>query len=214
MSVALDTQQYTSNSGNSPFSISHTCSGSDRYLLVHIATGQNVSGVTYNGVAMTKLSEIHLTALVDIRLQVWGLKNPASGTHNVTVTPSGAPDSQRVNVSSWTGVDQTIPTGTVVTDTQDAQNGSITSVALTTSANDMGVDAMMTYSRTVSPGGTQNALTGSGSATPTLAGSYKSGVNVTLTESFSSNQIRCAIGVPLKAVASDANNGAGFFGMM
>lgn len=212
MSVAFDTQTYVDHTGNTAWNQAHTCTGSDLYLLVAIACSASNSGVTYNSVAMGLLGSFTFVNLVSMRFEVWGLVAPASGAHNVTITPTGAPEDFRVSITSWTGVHQSTPP-TVVSDDHDAQDGSSTSVNLTSgTADDMSVDFICTYSRAVSPGASQTALTGSGSAIPTLAGSYWAGAH-TMTESFSGNQIRSAKGILLPAAGGPpaGNNGGMFF---
>jgi len=69
---------------------SHTCSGSNRLLVVAVAVQGNnpVTGVTYGGVALTQ--ELNLTgANANAQASLWRLVNPAAGTANiiVSVTP-------------------------------------------------------------------------------------------------------------------------------
>lgn len=66
---------------------SHTCAGgADSILLVVVRddTAVNNTAVTYNGVAMSLLTEVFITP--GFRYTVWALANPAAGAHNVAVT--------------------------------------------------------------------------------------------------------------------------------
>ena len=118
MAIAFDA---ASNSGfqttTTPYSWSHTCTGSNRLLTVGIAgwvAGVTVTGITYNGVALTKIrSDLHSNTL--FRSEMWALVNPASGSNTITVTWSGAPNDSLASAISLTGVDQTTP--------NDADNG-------------------------------------------------------------------------------------------
>lgn len=84
---------------------SHTCAGSDRVLRVGVrstaATSDNVTGVTYNGVAMTLIQRIQGDT-VRRALTLWELVNPDVGTHDVVV--SGTSDVIMAESASYTGV--------------------------------------------------------------------------------------------------------------
>lgn len=107
--------QAASNSGyktaTATYTWNHTCEGMNRYLLVGISmlsvAGSSVSGITYNGVA---LSLIGFKASVSgaVRIEQWGLINPANGTNVIEVTLSAALDSIG-GAASYTGVHQTSP---------------------------------------------------------------------------------------------------------
>ena len=60
---------------------SHTCSGDDRYLKVTVGinfTDSDVTGVTYNGVALTLLSALENV----MRDEFWYLIAPDTGAHD------------------------------------------------------------------------------------------------------------------------------------
>src|SRR5882724_8240704 len=73
---------------------SHTCSGTNRYLVVLIRAGSadTLTGVTYNGVAMTPLKKIlvNTSGSVQDNFYVYGLANPASGANNIVASASTA----------------------------------------------------------------------------------------------------------------------------
>ena len=113
MAIAFDA---TSNSGyqtTTPYSWSHTCTGSSRVLIVGVSmlsvAGSSVTGITYNGVALTKIRS-DISAVGAVRTELWRLVNPASGSNTVEVTLSATLDSIAAAVS-LTGVNQTNPTG-------------------------------------------------------------------------------------------------------
>lgn len=88
--------------GNSPLQWNHTCTGSDRLLLVVVKEGGTVA-VTYNGVALTRLA-----AGADPNygtVAIWGLLNPASGENQISVTWTGEQYTQ-ASAASYTGVKQ------------------------------------------------------------------------------------------------------------
>jgi hypothetical protein len=88
MAIARDTVTNITT-GTSPISFSHTCSGSQRVLLVIVVSdgGDHCTGVTYNSVSMTQLvkkQESHYSGFV----YLYGLFNPASGSNTVSITLS------------------------------------------------------------------------------------------------------------------------------
>lgn len=103
-----------SNSGYqaaaSTYSWNHTCTGTNRYLLVGISMlslAQTVTGITYNGVALKFLGSKNSVSGA-ARVEMWGLVAPATGTNSIAVTLSGAIASAG-NASSYTTVNQTSP---------------------------------------------------------------------------------------------------------
>lgn len=93
---------------------SHTCSGSQRLLIVSVCNDEdgsavNVSSITYAGVALTQ--RITATRSNFGRASLWYLVNPASGANNVIVTLASAQEWTAAAVS-FTGVNQTTPLGT------------------------------------------------------------------------------------------------------
>ncbi len=74
------------NSGTS-LTWSHTCSGTNRILWVGVMTlnTRSISGITYNGVAMTPLTRSGGPQPI----QLWYLINPALGANNIIATLSG-----------------------------------------------------------------------------------------------------------------------------
>lgn len=117
MAIAYDA---TSNgSGGSSYSFSHTCTGSNRILIVTTSTGASsgTSTVTYNGVSLTQQASrnggYH---------QIWVLIAPATGTNTIQITTAGA-NGQAV-ATSYTGVAQT--------GNPEATNGANSGSAVTT----------------------------------------------------------------------------------
>jgi len=87
---------------------SHTCTGSNLILYVHVYTNPDnsnkVSGVTYNGVSMT-LVNISGGLLGAGTAYLYRLVGPATGANNVVVTYSGATFGVSV-ATSYTGAKQ------------------------------------------------------------------------------------------------------------
>ena len=125
--VAVDnvtTAQIPSTSPN-PFTFSHTTSGSDRLLLVSIASQPNgddgvievATGVTYGGQALTIVGT-EAQGPDNSRIEIWRLVNPPSGANTVSITfndPFDDPVNEEgasVGAVSFTGVHQGTPLGT------------------------------------------------------------------------------------------------------
>lgn len=131
MAITLDSVGATLTIGTTR---SHTISGSNTYLVVPIfeSTTDTVTGVTYNGVAMTLLAPTVKGGSI-WNSSLWGLANPTTGTNNVIVSRSGG---STINVGSisYNGVDGTSSVNATATDTQ----GSVTSITatLTTTVDD------------------------------------------------------------------------------
>jgi len=155
----------TSNSGaqgsTNPVTWSHTVSGSDTLLAVHIAQRGSgfpaAGGVTYNGVSLTSAQQDGPISF--IHSSIWYLANPATGTNTVSVTFPSAPTRSVSGAVSLTGVDQSSPL--------DANNGSTgtgttASVAVTTVADNawviggVGVRTAASETITVGAGETQD----------------------------------------------------------
>src|SRR3990170_1495808 len=67
----------------------HTCTGANRVLEVAVAirqsvSGQTVSGISYNGVALTLVDAATIAG--ELRAELWRLIAPATGAHNIVVT--------------------------------------------------------------------------------------------------------------------------------
>lgn len=117
-SVALDTTATTANvataSSQTFTSLINIGSNSNRYLVVFVAVAQNgsanLSGVTFNGDAMTLIDSIDES---DQLLAAYGLLAPDTGSHNLVVTLSGSVEhAMNVSAISLYNVHQTTPRGT------------------------------------------------------------------------------------------------------
>jgi uncharacterized repeat protein (TIGR01451 family) len=128
-----------------------TTTAANRYLVVGVSIDvtnntASASSVTYGtevggpAQAMTLLGSI--TNGTSVRTELWGLVNPASGTHQITVNMTAANNNGRTVVAgsqSFSGVDQSAPVGTVANATG---NSATPTVAVTNTAFDYVVDAV------------------------------------------------------------------------
>lgn len=120
MAVAFDAASSGQTTNATSITVAHTCSGSDRVLFVGVgwSTGPeamaSVTGVTYNGVALTQIWEI-IDSPTDHANAGWYLIAPATGTNNIVVTFASAMDEICAGGISFTGAHQTSPLGTFQT---------------------------------------------------------------------------------------------------
>lgn len=131
MAIALDSTTAASGATASSHTFSHTCTGSDLILFV-TATGANgdVTGITYNSVAMTKINSTVTDSAV-LFTSLWYLVNPSTGANNVVITTSTATGVVGSS-ASYTGVNQTgqpDASTTVASSTTTSYSSSVTSVA-------------------------------------------------------------------------------------
>ncbi len=113
LNVAVDASSTGSTADQASVTVSHTTSGSNRLMLVSMATdphGVSVSSISYNGVNLM-LVGAQEDPSAHSRVEIWELVAPDTGTHDVIVNLTGT--SHRgvtVGVITFTGVNQTTPT--------------------------------------------------------------------------------------------------------
>lgn len=104
--IAFDSATGGTPTTATSLTISHTASGNDRFALVGIRTSTNntdvVTGVTYGGVAMTRIGTV---ASGSVRAYLYGVIAPATGAQNVVASLSGSNAVDGV-VATYTGVSQ------------------------------------------------------------------------------------------------------------
>lgn len=98
-----------SDTSASSFTFSHTVPvASNRLLLVGVSINSSsdlVTGVTYNGVSMTRIDTVQ-AASTSFRSYSYGLLAPDTGTHDVVVSLSSATYTY-ITANTYTGVSQT-----------------------------------------------------------------------------------------------------------
>jgi hypothetical protein len=132
MAIAFDANsQAQGGNPSSSFSWSHTCTGSNLMLVVSVMsnTAADPTGITYNGVAMTK-GKTGTDA--NRNCSIWYLANPATGANTVAVTWAGSTAYPAGSATSYTGCDTTIGANTA---SNTATSGTTFSVALTTTVS-------------------------------------------------------------------------------
>lgn len=132
MPIAYDA---VSNSGfqaaASTYSWSHTCTGANLFLAVDVSllsvAGTTVSGITYNGVALTLIG-VKSSVSGACRIECWGLANAAAGANTIEVTLTASIVSAACAVS-YTGVNLASPTEAF--NSNQATNGGVADATLT-----------------------------------------------------------------------------------
>jgi len=106
--ISFDAGTYSQAADATSLTFAHTTSGTDRILFVmgqdQSADTSSITGITYAGVAMTKITEVRSGA-GDRMITIWILTNPASGANNVVVT-SSVSTALRFSSVSYTGAAQ------------------------------------------------------------------------------------------------------------
>lgn len=130
MAIAYDSFSSGKSNSTASLTVSHTCSGSDRILLVQtMCNGAFTTGVTYNGTAMTLLLQDKNGGGGGSGTGVYYLINPDSGTHDIVASLST--NYIVLTAASYTGVDQaSFPDGSSKED-YPADNGANQSNTIT-----------------------------------------------------------------------------------
>lgn len=132
----------TANTATTSLTWSHTCSGTNRLLVVVVGfsaatdTGKSITSVTYNGVTMNSEGLVHSGGGTAGFVQMFSLKAPATGANNVVVTASTTVGLEAGSVS-FNGVDQTTPTQNF---NSASGSGVGPSLAVTSTVGDMVID--------------------------------------------------------------------------
>jgi hypothetical protein len=105
MAIAFDSGTFVQSTTGTTLTFSHTTTGNQRILFVggHDINGASsiITGITYGGVAMTKINEVRVGT--DERwITLWYLLAPATGANNVIVTSSSS-ENLRFSALSYTG---------------------------------------------------------------------------------------------------------------
>ena len=189
----------------------HTCAGVDRYLRVLVVSdwSANVTGVTYAGLALSKLASVNVGGPPSIRLEWWYLLNPPAGTANVVVTGSDPWQNQsRASAVSYTNVHQVTTHGTHVT---ASGTGATASATATSATGELVMDAVGV--RSLEAGISVGA--GQTSRVDTPAGGYDLGasdeagaasVDATWTVDGGGSRLWASIAVSVRGAAASGTN--------
>lgn len=209
----------SANTAVASLPFNHTIGGgSNRLLLVSVETFSTaISGVTYNGVAMTNLSTLSCVSEPDgdpCRLTVWYLKEsslPAAGTYSIVVTPA-ASAKVVAGSASFYNVDQAIPFGTSANFSMPI--GYVSTSVTTTSTHQMVYDTGAGQDTTAAPNASQTTIWNRKATSNLQAGaSYRQATGSSMTMSWaatsadtadSDNDTRIIFAVPINFAAAAA----------
>ena len=203
MAIAFDAA--SSGTPGSGFGLSHTCTGTDRYLTVGVylqGPSSVITSVTYAGVNMTQLGAVNISATRILRL--YGLANPASGANDIVGTYTGSNLNPGIGGMSFTDVHQTTSTGTAAT--AGPTTSTTPSVVVTSATGEMVVDVVgRSLDTAMTPGSGQteryDQTVGNG-GNGRVAGSHEAGAaSVTMAWTITSD-LWGIIGISLKPVAT------------
>jgi hypothetical protein len=168
MAIAIDATSNGYTSAATSLTISHTVAGSNRVLVVGVSTQTTITGVTYNGVAMT-------LGVTGTNTFIYYLATPDTGTHDIVIS---------LNASGWcqgygtslSGCKTASPLDVTGTASIGAGNA-ITKAVTTVYDNSYVFDNVTEYGSgtafTVGAGQTQIANTQDATANRTRLGSYE-----------------------------------------
>ncbi len=156
--VAVDTQPSTNTAaeltgpGTQTLNFNHRTAnaGVNRLLIVGVSLNitsdptATVTGVTYNGVALTKVGA-HNDAGNTRRAEIWYLLAPPTGNHAIVVSvnvPGALIVGAVAGATTFTGVDQTVPLGTFVS--ADGAGGGNSQLDVPSVVNGMIIDTLAT----------------------------------------------------------------------
>lgn len=212
MAVTFDAASTVNSGAVTTQTWSHTCSGANRYLLVSVgANGQDATGVTYAGVAMSSLGTQQESA-TGYRVTLWGLVAPALGANNIVVTFPIALANE-CKGASFNGVEPTNPTGTVVLGQNPAGTTATATLVVSSTATELVVDSFVwnqnSFPAAASPGA-QQTLIGAGAGNFVRnAMSYESGsVSVAMSWTCTAATNWAIAGVPLRPTGIGGGGGS------
>lgn len=110
MALAFDASSIKAFTAGSPVTLSHTCTGSNRILIVFVfdsaGSTHGTTGVTYNGVAMTQIgtAQTYPSGAVS-STSAWYLIAPATGVNTISVATTTASSTSIISMS-YTGAKQ------------------------------------------------------------------------------------------------------------
>lgn len=122
--------------GTSPFTWSHTCTGTNLCLFVGFTLphGATLSAVTYNGSSMSQLSTVSSTVSGQtVNSYIYGLVAPSTGANTVSITWTGSVSNASGGSVSYQNVSQSgLPDSQ---NTATVSSGSTVTISTTTIAN-------------------------------------------------------------------------------
>lgn len=151
MAIAFDAASNGRTGSGTSHTVSHTCSGADRFLLVGVIGdgADKITGVTYNGAAMSLVAKALLGSARWGYL--FGLAAPSTGANDIIASASSASFIE-ICAASYTGVNQTGQPEASATDAGTTGVSSRTSSVTTVTDNAWAVEIAFGQSGTITAG--------------------------------------------------------------
>lgn len=202
--VTVESISSAATAGNrNTLSFSHTIVGNYRYLVVEVTLntsnsgGTTVTGVTYNGNALARITPNNPATNNNRRVEFWGINNPNAGPATIVVNTSGSVGFAAAAIT-LNGINPTTPTpatGAVLyANSGGFGSTNATAPAIASANSGLVLDALAAlHTVTATPGAGQTQLWSkiSGGNTTDVygAGSYElgTGANITMSEALSAN---------------------------
>ena len=222
--VAIDSttsaqDQLTRAANTLTFAHTTTTTGPNVVLVVGVSMNissrntTTVSGVTYNGVALTRAGAHNDSSNVR-RTEIWYLMNPSSGVHNVIVTETiaggGTVIGTVAGATTFTGADPTNPIRTYASNDSNGAASASAFVNVASAPNDYVLDVLAISSGTTatitSPAQTQQwaLTTGGGTRDVYGFGSTRAGApSVPMSENLSGNATWSDSAVSIQPLQAD-----------
>ncbi len=126
-----------------PQTISHTCTGADRFLWIVVSDDRDMDvgdgDVSYNSVNAPRIAVVDNGGRPTTR--IFGLAGPATGANDISVVVNADPKNfGQILSASFTGVDATTPVGTFTTATGEV--AALTVTVADTATDELVVDGM------------------------------------------------------------------------
>lgn len=166
MAIARDANSYGTSSGATSTTVAHTITGSNTILFSSVVSGttDDLTGVTYNGVAMTFLKK-HTQVTEGTVWHLYALIAPTTGANNIVATRTGSTGVLGVNSESYTGVYQggLATTDGVVSSSKSENVDDITDSITTVADNSWIISVAYDGGSGTTAAGTNNSLINLGS---------------------------------------------------
>jgi hypothetical protein len=185
MSIAFDTATYKLANTVQTISFTHTCTGSNLYLVAFVWTENNgdvITGATYNSVTMTLMNKVAITGSAE--LYCFALAAPTSGANTLTVTAS-VNTVYDILSASYTGAQQTTTPDNKQTNSATTAASPLNVTYSTTSNNCWGILGMRSLLVSTSAGTNATFRKSDGSGDGRNSGLYDSNGGFTPAGAFS-----------------------------
>lgn len=154
---SITTKEYGGGSTNT-LTWSHTCSGSNRLLVVTVPESRvsTVSSITYNSVNLTKAISKKVADPYNPNAEIWYLIAPDTGTHDIVITFGQSITYRVAGAVSFTGCSQSNVLGAVSYKESEVKGKSIT--ITTEYDNSVLIDCLGDTGSTNTPSSGQTAI--------------------------------------------------------